>query len=278
VGGFDRWNAEFDRSPPRFVRSWADAFQALEDVSKILRTEGTRSMAPSRRLRTIIVEDEESPRQLLKRLLERRHSDQIDVIAEAETGPDALLLCEKHQPDVMFLDLHLPGLNGMELLAQLRSETHVVITTADTQQAVEAYRANAVDYLLKPIDPEQLREAVTRVVSAIANERVVRLLCRDREDTKIVHTDDVLFIRADDGYTNVQTEDAYYLLTESLLALEDRLPPHFVRVHRTTIVNARHVTGLSKGNDFARLGRKGHDVAISRRHLREFRRKLMYVT
>lgn len=229
----------------------------------------------SRKLRTIIVEDEEGPRQLLKRLLERRHSDTIDIIAEAETGPAALALCEERQPDVLFLDLHLPGLNGMELLAQLRSETHVVITTADTQQAVEAYRANAVDYLLKPVDPEQLREAITRVVSAIASERVVRLLCGDRDATKVVHTDDVLFIHADGGYTNVQTENAYYLLNESLSALEDRLPEHFVRVHRTTIVNVRHVTALVKGNDSVLLG-KSHDVAISRRHLREFRRKLMY--
>jgi two-component system, LytTR family, response regulator len=233
-------------------------------------------MVPSRKLRTIIVEDEQGPRQLLKRLLERRHSDVIEIIAEAETGPAALALCEEHQPDVLFLDLHLPGFDGFELLAQLRSETHVVITTGDTQQAVEAYRANAVDYLLKPVDPEQLRDAVTRVASAIASERLVRLLCRDRDATKVVHLDDVLFIQADGGYTNVQTDGSYFLINESLIALEGRLPDQFVRVHRTTIVNVRHVTGLSKGNDFVSFGRNGHEVAVSRRHLREFRRKLMY--
>lgn len=229
-----------------------------------------------RRLKTIIVEDEIGPRELLKRLLERRHSDVIELIGEAETGPAALALCEQLQPDLLFLDLHLPGFDGFELLAQLRSETHVIITTADAQHAVEAYRANAVDYLLKPIDPEQLRDAVARVASAIANERIVRLLCRDHDATKVVHTDDVLFIHADGGYTNIRTENAYYLLSESLIALEERLPEHFVRVHRTTIVNVRHVTGLSKSNDVVLLGRSAHDVAVSRRHLREFRRKLMY--
>jgi DNA-binding LytR/AlgR family response regulator len=161
-------------------------------------------------------------------------------------------------------------------LSQLRTEAHVVITTADAQHAVEAYRANAVDYLLKPIDPEQLKEAVTRIASAIANERIVRLLCRDREATKIVHLDDVLILRADGGYTNVQTEDAYYLLPDALTSIAERLPEHFVRVHRTAIVNIRHVSALDKAGESALLGRRGLDVPVSRRHLREFRRRLMY--
>jgi DNA-binding LytR/AlgR family response regulator len=228
-----------------------------------------------RKLTAIIVEDEAGPRQLLRRLLERRHSEVIQIIGEAETGPAALALCEEHQPDVLFLDLHLPGFDGFDLLSQLRTETHVVITTGDSQQAVEAYRANAVDYLLKPIDPEQLRDAVERVAKAIASEKMVRLLCRDRDATKVVHTDDVLSIQADGGYTNVQTAHAYYLINDSRATLAERLPDHFVRVHRTTIVNIRHVTGLSKGNDFVLLG-QDREVAISRRHLREFRRKLTY--
>jgi DNA-binding LytR/AlgR family response regulator len=234
------------------------------------------TMNSNRKLTAVIVEDEEGPRQLLKRLLARRHSEVIEVVGEAETGPAALSLCEERQPDVLFLDLHLPGFDGFDLLSQLRTETHVVITTGDSQQAVEAYRAKAVDYLLKPVDPEQLRDAVNRVVGAIANEKIVRILCRDRDTTRVVHTDEILLIHADEGYTNVHTEGASYLLNDSLSALAERLPSHFIRVHRTTIVNIRHVTEISKGNDFAYLGAKHHEVTISRRHLREFRRTLMY--
>jgi DNA-binding LytR/AlgR family response regulator len=230
----------------------------------------------SRKLTAILVEDEESPRLLLKRLLDRRHSDVIEVVAEAVTGPEALELCDKHQPDVLFLDLHLPGFDGFELLSQLRTETHVVVTTADAERAVEAYRANAVDYLLKPIDPDRLREAVERVTSAVAQAKVVRLLCPDRDGMRVVHTDDVLFIQADGGYTNVHTESTHYLLSDSLAALAERLPSNFVRVHRNTLVNIRHVLGLSRTNDFVLIGRDGRDISISRRHLREFRRKLMY--
>ena len=233
-------------------------------------------MATHRKLRTIIVEDEVAPRQLLRRLLERGHSDVIEIVAEADSGPAALALCEHQQPDVLFLDLHLPGFDGADLLAQLGTQTHVVITSGDAQLAVDTYRDAGLDCLVKPFEPERLREAVTRVVAAIANERVVRLLCRERDETKLVHTDDVLFLLAQDGYTNVQTEGSYYLLSDSLAAIESRLPDHFARVHRTTIVNIHHVTGFSKGNEFVQLGRSGHDVPVSRRLLREFRRKLMY--
>src|SRR3990170_4893046 len=101
-------------------------------------------MDVTRKRTAIIVEDEESPRLLLKRLIERRHADVIDVIAEAENGTTALRLCEELQPDVLFLDINLgAGLDGFELLAQLRTETHVIVTTGDPQRAVEAYRANA---------------------------------------------------------------------------------------------------------------------------------------
>jgi DNA-binding LytR/AlgR family response regulator len=225
-------------------------------------------------LKAVIVEDEEGPRLSLKRLLQRRHADVIEIVAEADTGTAALALCEEHQPDVIFLDLHLPGLNGFDLLSQLRTEAHVIITTGDSQHAVEAYRANAIDYLLKPVDPDQLKEAIHRVTSAIANERMVRLLCRDRDSVRVVPLEDVLFLRADGGYTSVQTEDTYHLLPDALATIEERLPEYFVRVHRTTIVNVRQVKSL--GNDSALVGLRGIEVAISRRHLREFRRSLMY--
>lgn len=233
-------------------------------------------MGLAKPLRAIIVEDEEAPRLLLKRLLQRRHADVIQVVAEADTGPSALQVCDAHQPDVIFLDLQLPGLYGFDLLSQLRTEAHVVITTTDAPPAVETYRANAAGYLMKPVDADQLRVVVARIATAIASERIVRFLCRDREATKIVHLDDVLFLRSDGRYTNVQTEGAYYLLPEALAQIAERLPSHFVRVHRTAVVNVRHVTALEKGNESTRLGRHHYEVPVSRRHLREFRRKLTY--
>lgn len=231
-------------------------------------------MESNRALRAVIVEDEEAPRQLLRRMLERRHADAIEVVAEATSGPEALSICEAHQPDVIFLDLNLPGFGGFELLSQLRLEAHIVITTADSQHAVEAYRANAVDYLLKPVDPEQLKEAIGRVVAAIKSERLVRLLCRERDTTKVVHLNNVLFLCTEEGYTRVQTEDAYHLLSEPLASIAERLPENFVRAHRNAIVNVRHVNSLEQ--ESALLGRRGFNVPVSRRHFRELRRRLMF--
>jgi CheY-like chemotaxis protein len=125
-------------------------------------------MNSSRKLTAIIVEDEEGPRELLKRLLARRHADVIEVIAEAIEGPAGLAICEERQPDVIFLDLNLPGFDGLELLSRLRTQSHVVITTADARRALEAHRVSAVDYLLKPVDPAQLEAALVRAASAIA--------------------------------------------------------------------------------------------------------------
>jgi two-component system, LytTR family, response regulator len=225
-------------------------------------------------LKAVIVEDEEGSRQLLRRLL-RRHADVIEVVGEAQSGPEALTVCEAHQPDVIFLDLHLPGFDGFELLSQLRVEAHIIITTAVADHAVKAYRTNAVDYLLKPIDPAQLKESVARVASAISDECLVRLLCREHDGLKVVPLDDVLFLCAEDGYTKVQVEGAYHLLSEPLSAIEEKLPKNFVRTHRNAIVNVRKVRSLDKLGELALVGREGLEVSVSRRHLRGLRRTLM---
>jgi DNA-binding LytR/AlgR family response regulator len=227
-----------------------------------------------RMLKAVIVEDEDGSRQLLRRLL-RRHADVIEVVGEAQSGPEALTICETHQPDVIFLDLCLPGFDGFELLSQLRVEAHIVITTAVADHAAKAYRANAIDYLLKPIDPVQLKEAMARVASAISDECLVRLLCREHDSVKVVPIDDVLFLCAEDGYTKVQVEGAYHLLSEPLSAIEERLPKNFVRTHRNTIVNVRKVRSLDRTGEAALVGRESFEVQVSRRHLRDLRRTLM---
>lgn len=231
-------------------------------------------MDTGKAFKAIIVEDEAGSREVLRRLL-RRHADVLDVIGEAQSGPEALAICETHQPDVIFLDLGLPGFDGFELLSQLRVEAHIIITTAAAEHAVKAYRANAIDYLLKPIDPVQLKEAVARVVAAISGERLVRLLCREHDGLKVVHLDDVLFLATEDGYTRVQVAGAYHLLSEALTTIEGRLPRHFVRTHRNAVVNVRKVRSIDKNGEVAFVGGEVLEVPVSRRHQRALRRALM---
>ena len=125
-------------------------------------------MDTPKKLTALIVEDEFAPRQALRRLLEQRHAPTLTVIAEADNGPAALELCEEHKPDILFLDLHLPGIDGVDLLHQVSSDTHVIITTAHDDLAVEAFRANAVDYLMKPFSPRELAARVRTVVRRAA--------------------------------------------------------------------------------------------------------------
>jgi len=110
-----------------------------------------------------------------------------------------------------------------------------------------------------------LKEAVQRVVSAIENERLVRLLCCERGTTHVVHLDDVLFLRTEGGYTHVQTEDAYFLMSDALATIAKKLPRQFVRVHRNAIVNLLHVKMLGESCDHVLMGRRGIEVAVSRR-------------
>jgi len=141
---------------------------------------------------------------------------------------------------------------------------------------VEAFRANAVDYLMKPIEPGRLREAIARVSTSIGSEKVVRLLCRDRDRTVVVHTSDVQFLRSEGGYTHVQTLRGYHLMNESLTALERRLPNNFVRVHRNTVLNVHHVSAIRHEGEPSALIGEEHELAISRRHYRDLRRRLTY--
>jgi DNA-binding LytR/AlgR family response regulator len=231
------------------------------------------------KLTALVVEDEQPSRDRLRRLL-GKHPTRIEVIGEAESGVQAVELALELKPDVLFLDVNLPGFDGFDVLHQVPSQSCVIFTTAHEEHARRAFRANALDYLLKPIDPQQLEEALGRVeqaVAARASGDMVRLLCRDRDKTFVVEARDVLFLQAEGGYTHVQTQQKYYLTNESLAVFEKQLSSSFVRVHRNTLVNLKHVTALrhNDGEMMAILAGE-HEVPVSRRHSQEFRRRLAY--
>ena len=112
-------------------------------------------------LRTLIVEDEPSSRDRLRRLLSK-YPDDVVIVAEADSGPGAVEQMRLHQPDLVFLDVSLPGFDGFDVLAQVTPTVRIVFTTASQEHAVRAFGARAVHYLLKPVDPSQLQEAIQR--------------------------------------------------------------------------------------------------------------------
>lgn len=231
------------------------------------------------KLSALVVEDEEASAERLRRLL-TRYDGLVEVLGEASDGPTAIEMVSRLRPTLLFLDITLPGCDGFEVVHQLPASTHVIFTTANESEAGDDFGESAADYLLKPIEPSQLAAAIERVRLAVESQpgdRLVRLLCREQAHVHVIPTGKILFLRAEVGYTHVQTADAYYLTNESLVALEKQLDADFLRVHRTTVINLSHVRSLKcEAGDLVAVLGDAHEVGISRRHSLEFRRQLSF--
>jgi two-component system LytT family response regulator len=232
-------------------------------------------------LRALIVEDEPGSRDRLRRLL-GRHRGEIEIVGEADSGPRALEVISELRPDMVFLDVSLPGFDGFALLDEIDLVVKIIFTTASHDHAVRAFDAGAIHYLLKPIDPEQLQEALARVQRPAvdpgpAPAGLARLLCRDRDTTHVLRTQEVLFLKADQGYTLVRTGAKEYLTNDSLGTLEEQLRSTFVRIHRNALVNVAQVSSFRHlDGDVIVVLRNGMELPVSRRHAQGLRERLLY--
>lgn len=214
----------------------------------------------------LLVEDEAPARRRLARLL-AAHADVLRVVGEAADAPAALAAVHQHHPDVLFLDIELPGGSGFELLARLDGpeRPHVVFVTAYATYAVQAFEARALDYLLKPVEPERLARAVaalherraaprwtTDAVDALAEALRPRptattLPVRAGDRYTFVALADVTHLEARDKYVFVHTADGReHLVDVPLATLADRLPDAFVQVHRGWIIHRPYLAGAAK--------------------------------
>jgi two-component system LytT family response regulator len=215
-------------------------------------------------IRALIVDDEPLVRERLRTLL-AEHAD-VEVAAEAEDGPSALEAVRRLTPDVVFLDIQMPGLTGLEVAEVWRREGSlpiIVFVTAYDQFALEAFRLHALDYLTKPIDPERFSEAMDRardllrrpnrdeldrriqaMIEMHERRQAVRphLVVRERERYLLVPTSDIHCLEATGNYVRLHCDRAKHLLRSTLSAVEAKLDPErFVRIHRSWIVNLEQV-------------------------------------
>ena len=240
------------------------------------------------RLKAVIVDDEPLARESL-RLLLGRHED-VDVAGEASHGEEALRLIRREKPELLFLDVQMPGVSGLDVLRGLDTvdSMAVVFVTAYDQYAIQAFESRALDYLLKPYTDERFEQVLARAVGHIREKalsrigaRVVDLLAaregaagdrralaiRDGHKTILVPVADIEWIEAHDYYARVHANGTAHLLRESLRSLEGTLDPaRFVRVHRGAIVNRDHVTALETqpSGDAVAVLRSGDRVRVSR--------------
>jgi DNA-binding LytR/AlgR family response regulator len=196
-------------------------------------------------LRALIVDDEAPARDELRYLLAAH--DDVDVVGDAAGSDAAIDLAEKLRPDVVFLDVEMPGASGLGTAPLLNST--VVFVTAHERYAVDAFAVEAFDYLLKPVDPERLARVLERLRER-SSENVVpveRVPVVGGGGTELLlDPDQIHYITADGDYSRVHTYDRSYLCTSSLGSLEERLGSRFARVHRSHLVNLAKVAGVKR--------------------------------
>jgi two-component system, LytTR family, response regulator len=229
-------------------------------------------------LKVLIVDDEELARRLIREYL-KPHAD-IEIIGECENGMEAVRDIGACNPDLVFLDIQMPKLTGLEVLELTGRRSGVIFTTAYDQYALKAFDLHAVDYLLKPYSQARFDEALSRARKLVGQaqsaldsliaespEKLERILIRDREQVHVIPVEKIDYVEAQDDYIAIHSEGKSYLKTQRLSDLEQKLDGKtFVRVHRSFIVNVAQLQAIEKfGKDghAARL-RDGKRIPISR--------------
>jgi two-component system LytT family response regulator len=220
----------------------------------------------SMKYRAVLVENEEHSLARLRRLLAGFAAD-VEIVGEAMDGPSAVEEIRTHAPDLVFLDIDLPGLNGFQVLQKLDRQPMVIFTTAFDQHALDAFKTRAVDYLLKPIDTsalartfEKLRdmgfrqqglpEVLQDLIDSSSSRYLTRLSCKVGDRIILLKLGEILYFQADSKYTSVFTASNDYLIDTPLVELEGRLSPReFIRIHRSTLVNVAWIAEIQRSYD-----------------------------
>jgi two-component system LytT family response regulator len=216
--------------------------------------------------RAIIADDEKAARSRLLRLLKKCAPD-VAIIDETGDGKASCESIERLKPDLAFLDIQMPGCNGIEVALSTTHKPFVIFITAYDQYALEAFKASAVDYLLKPVEEEPLATAVDkfkrlirpvpgceeilhRLVDRLESRNHRRLAVSIGDSIKLIPYDEIVCFEADNKYTTIHTEQGEYVTEQPLAELENILPPDgFLRIHRKHIVNMAYIDEIKKWFD-----------------------------
>lgn len=240
-------------------------------------------------MKILIVDDEHLARERLRHVI--GDTGLGEVIGEGATGEQAVQLCQQQQPDVVLLDIRMPGMTGIEAaqhINKLETPPAIIFTTAYDDYAIPAFESHAVDYLLKPIRQERLSEALhaarrlTRLqlqelggTEASNDLRRKHISARVGGELRLVPVDDVRYFLAEHKYVTVRYSLGTVLVEESLKSLEDEFGEEFLRIHRNALVATRYIAALDKerdGGHTLKLKDLDEILEVSRRHLSNVRR------
>jgi two-component system LytT family response regulator len=215
-------------------------------------------------IRAVIIDDERLARARVEELLQS-HTDQLEIVGQADTGSSAIQLINETKPELIFLDIHLPDMSGFEILEKLSYEPMIIFTTAYEKYAVDAFTKYAIDYLVKPITKSRFNQAIEklskfnwsnssqdidRLVSLLKNQptkKASSIAIKKGEKIILVDYEDIAYFKSEDKYVNVCLADGTKHLTDKTLTqLVDLVPDNIIRVHRSYLVNRDYISEIEK--------------------------------
>lgn len=234
-------------------------------------------------MRIVIADDEPLARERLRELLAEQAD--VEIVAEVGDGREALHACAEHDPDLVLLDIAMPGIDGLEVarhLAAFEPRPAVVFCTAYDAHALSAFDAAAVDYLVKPVRPERLQAALERARTFTigrdhagdGGQHRTHLCARLRGSLRLIPIEDVHYLQAEEKYVVVHHARGEDLIEESLKSLEDEFGDRFLRIHRNCLVARHEIRELRRdpnGHVHAILHHSDHRLEVSRRCVAQLR-------
>ena len=232
--------------------------------------------------KVVIIDDEPLARSVVKECLQNHTT--LQVVEECGNGFEGVKAVQQHQPDLVFLDVQMPKITGFEMLELLDNPPHIIFTTAFDEYAMQAFEANAVDYLLKPFSQERFDKAISKWMELKNNQRSTvlpnlmeevskhpahaeRVVVKTGSKIKIIPLQDIHFLEAADDYVKIVTVEGSYLKKSTMSYFESILNANsFIRTHRSYIVNILHITRIEpyeKENHLALL-KSGAKIPVSR--------------
>jgi two-component system, LytTR family, response regulator len=229
-------------------------------------------------MKAILIDDEPLARSIIKEYLQD-HAE-IQIVSECSDGFEGVKAIIQHQPDIIFLDIQMPKINGFEMLELIEQPPSVIFTTAYDEYAIKAFESNAVDYLLKPFSKDRFEKALQKwrsqegantqnLLDAVAEspQQSNRIVVRTGGKIKIIPIDDVHYLEASDDYVKVHTKEGGFLKNKTMSYFEKVLDPQqFVRTHRSYIINIQLITRIDpyEKENFVAILKSGAQVPVSK--------------
>ncbi|MEM6965499.1 MAG: LytTR family DNA-binding domain-containing protein [Bacteroidota bacterium] len=240
--------------------------------------------------KVVIIDDESAGRKLIKEYL--KDFPNLILVGEANNGVDAIKVINEFKPDLIFLDIQMPGMTGFDVLPHLEEIPQIIFSTAYDQYALKAFEVHAVDYLLKPYTKERFHRAVKRIkennntptVTPLAENVIMenqtypeRILVQAGKKLITVAVQDIIRVEADGDYSRLIVKDTFHLSNYGISKLEEKLDPKaFIRVHRSSIINLQFVESLHKYVSSYDVKMKNGDVVRVSRGYMDNIKNLMY--